>query len=379
MKRRELRIDIIRGIAMLTILLNHTAIPFHKIYSYHGPVIPTLTEYGYSSAASLFVSLSGYMVGMVYLRRDNAISLILARAWKLYLINAAILFGLIVFSYLSSPAHDSFWKLRPMIDPPFKEIVKFLTLTDGPAFTDILQLYVALMLATPVAIFLIKRSPILLAACSIGLWSLVQIAGFFLSPNGVPLSNGHSLNVLAWQLTFFLPMIAGKMKLHEPILKWFERQPKALLIFWGLLAISGIARELHAEGIVPGHYYLINRPLNGPVWLAHSLLVLGAYISLLTWLGDHLERWPFRRLASMGRNSLYVFVASTPIIYLASLSFGALGTLGYLLSIATVLSLSFVIAAWGDQSKQRKLAQQLAAQPQTGNHEKTLHAERATT
>jgi len=361
---------------MLTILLNHTAIPLREIYFYNGPVIPTLTEYGYSSAASIFVAMSGYMVGMIYLRRPNPIRSILARAWQLYLINISLLCTLVAFAYLSPPANDSFWGLRPMIEPPYTSIIKFLTLLDAPAFTDILQLYVALMLLASIAILIILRSPALLAACSIGLWAVMQIAGVLLSPEGAPLSNGHSLNVLAWQLTFFLPMIAGKAKLHEPIFKWFEQHLKAVVALWGLLAIGAIAHELHVERILPGFYYLINRPLNSPIWVTHSLLVLGAYIGLVTWLSPHLQRWPFRLLASLGRNSLNVFAASMLFIYLATLGFGSLGFAGYLLSVAAVLFPSFLVAAWGDQRKQQKSVQRLAAQPQADSHENALHAER---
>jgi len=364
MKKRETRIDIIRGIAMLTILLNHTALPLRAIYHYSGPVIPTLTEYGYSSAASLFVAMSGYMVGMVYLKRPNPIRSVLTRASQLYLINAGLLCALVALAYLAPAANDSFWQLRPIVEPPYMGIVKFLALLDAPAFTDILQLYVTLMLVTSAAILLIRRSVLLLAVCSIGLWALMQVLGFLLPSTSVPLSNGHSLNVLAWQLTFFLPMIAGKMKLHEKLFAWFEKKPRAVAALWFLVFIAGVSDVLDVERFIPASHTLMSRQLNGVIWIGHSLLVLLAYAGLLTWLLPHLQRWPFQLLASLGRNSLNVFVASTPIMYVATLAFGTLGLAGYLLSVGSVVTLCLLVAAWGDQRKQRKSAQQ-TSQPLT--------------
>ncbi|PTD22098.1 hypothetical protein CV103_10025 [Sphingomonas fennica] len=355
---RDQRIDILRGIAIVTILLNHISIPLRTLFHYHGPTIPTLTQYGYSSAASLFVAMSGYMVGMVYLKRPSPMKAAVKRAGELYVINLIVLAVIVPLAYAAPPALDSYWKLRPMIEPPFAALIRFLTLLDAPAFLDVLQLYVALLLLTPVAILLLRRSPLLLAGCSILLWAAMQVAGVVFTPDTVLLSNGHSLNVLAWQLTFFLPLIAGALRLHHRIFAWFEARPAATAWIWGALAVSALARIVAAERVLPLTYELVNRPLNSPVWLFHSVLVLAGYIGLLTWLRGHLQLWPFQLLASLGRNSLNVFAASIPLIYVLSWGFGSLdwGFAGYLLAFATLLGLSLAIAAWGDRRKHRKKA-----------------------
>lgn len=356
MKHRDIRIDILRGIAMLTILLNHIAIPLGSLYSYDWPTIPTLTQFGYSSAASLFVAMSGYMVGMVYMKKSSPSKAVLRRALQLYTTSLVILAIIVAFAYLFPPSLDRYWHLRPIVQPPFLQLLKFVFLLDAPAFLDIFQLYVTLLLVTPIAIVLYRRSPALLAACSIGLWAVMQLAGLVYTPDTVLLSNGHSLNVLAWQMTFFLPMIAGTMKLHQQIFAWLEQRPRVVLWIWVLLAVGAVARALAIERFVPLSYQLTNRPLNSPVWIGHSLLVLAGYAGLLVWLTPHLERWPFQKLASLGRNSLNVFATSIPLIYLISLAFGWLdwGFGGYLLGVAALLCASFAIAAWGDQKKQRK-------------------------
>jgi hypothetical protein len=356
MKTRDTRIDIIRGIAMLTILLNHISFALAGTHGYTGLTIPTLTYFGYSSAASLFVGMSGYMVGMAYLKRPNPTAAILRRARQLYLINLGLLGLLVAFAYIFPAHYDDFWHIKPFVQPPYVALLKFLALLDAPGFQDIFHLYVALMLVTPLAILLFRRSPLLLAACSIGVWGIMQIAGVIWSPDGVLLSNGHSLNVLAWQMTFFLPMIAGTMKLHQRMFDWLEGHPRAIVGLWVALLVAGIAYKLHAHAILPLNYQLTNRVLNSPIWVMHSLLVFGGYAGLLTWLAPHLQHWAFQLLASMGRNSLNVFAASIPLTYLivVALHWLALGTLGYLLGVVALVGLSLGVAAWGDRKKRRK-------------------------
>ena len=62
---RDSRIDTIRGFAMVTIIINHFSFLSAEL-GMTGPQIPTTTTFSVSSAAEIFVALSGYMVGMVY-------------------------------------------------------------------------------------------------------------------------------------------------------------------------------------------------------------------------------------------------------------------------------------------------------------------------
>lgn len=58
LQSREPRIDIMRGLALVVITLNHTALALYSI-GLEGPQIPTPSRYGYSSSALQFVALSG--------------------------------------------------------------------------------------------------------------------------------------------------------------------------------------------------------------------------------------------------------------------------------------------------------------------------------
>lgn len=359
---REPRIDIVRGIAIVTILLNHFAMAY-RATGFSGWTVPTPTQLGYSSAATIFVALSGYMVGLVYLRRAAPGRAVLRRAAELYLVNVAVFLIVLPAAPFVDPARDRFWFMQGLIADPLHGIWRFLTLRDAPAFLDVLQLYVVLLAMTPLAIALMRRSRWLLAGCSLALWAAIQLWPFVM-PAGSPVPViGRGMNALAWQMAFFLPMIAGAARLHEPLFAWFSRRPLALLPLLGALVAAAIVHSIDPLFAPPRiHLALTSRPVHGPIWTAHALLLLVAYLAVLAWATPWLKALPFRLLASLGRNSLAVYAASIPLIFAAALGIGSLRTdaAGYTAGTLLVLVLSQGVAAWGDRRKQRRRAAPVA-------------------
>ncbi len=353
---REPRIDIVRGIAIVTILLNHFAMAY-RATGFGGWTIPTPTQLGYSSAATIFVALSGYMVGLVYLRRPAPARAALRRAAELYLVNVAVFLIVLPAAPFVDPARDRFWYMQGLLADPLHGVLRFLTLRDAPAFLDVLQLYVVLLLMTPIAIALLRRSRWLLAGVSLGLWAAIQLWPFVM-PAGAPTPNiGRGMNALAWQMAFFLPMIAGAARLHEPLFAWFARRPLALLPLLGALVVAAILHHVDPL-LAPAriHLALTSRAAHGPIWTAHALLLLTAYLGLLVWATPYLKALPFRLLARLGRNSLAVYAASIPLIFAAALGIGGARAdgAGYITGMALVLALSLAVAAWADRRKQRR-------------------------
>jgi hypothetical protein len=355
---REVRIDIVRGIAILTILLNHFAMAYRAM-GYSGREIPTPTQLGYSSAASIFVALSGYMVGMVYLRRAQPVRAVLRRARDLYLINAALFVIVAPAALLADPARDRFWNMQRLVRDPLDGTIRFLTLRDAPAFLDVLQVYVVLLAMTPLAILLARRSRWLLIGASLGLWALIQLWPFVL-PRALPVPTiGRTLNPFAWQMAFFLPMVAGMGRLHQPVFAWLARHRWSVAPLF--LALAGLA-WLHAVDRPfapwPIHLALTSRPAHGPIWTGHALLLLGFYLALLVLATPWLRAWPFRLIASLGRNSLNVYASSIPAIFALALAIGRLRTdvAGLLAGTALVVLVAIGVAAWSDRRARRRKA-----------------------
>jgi hypothetical protein len=342
---REPRIDILRGFAILTIVLNHLTQAVDA-GGLRGGFIPTPTRYGYSTAAELFVFLSGYMVGLVYLARPAPIRAILRRAGTLWLYDLALLALVLPLAAIMTPAELAFWQFTPFLTTPVQAAIDFATLQHAPRLLDILQLYIILMLVAPVAIALHRRSPALMVALSLLLYVAAQvliIRRIALDPDG---RDDGLLKLLSWQALFFVPMALGAWRVHSRVFAWLERNWAALAILIGLFVVAAFAKIWQAEPTLfsPRHGLHLLR-------LGHALLVLLLYASLLTLAGPLLRLWPFRAIGTIGRHSLDCFAAGVVITYLLALVWDRVGgghALYYLLAMVAVL-LTGLVATWRDR------------------------------
>ncbi len=171
---RELRIDFIRGLAMLTIAINHLASILVDI-GYTGAKIPTLTSFGFSSAAEIFFILSGYMVGLVYSSKENVIKISLRRALRIYIYNVVTLFALIAISPILPDLLIQNTDLNYTISDPLKGIILFLLFMQHPYLLGILQVYVLFMVFLPIILILINLRIYATIFFSVLLYVITQI------------------------------------------------------------------------------------------------------------------------------------------------------------------------------------------------------------
>ncbi len=350
--QRDTRIDTIRGFAMVTIVINHLSLSISRI-GLQGPQIPTATTVSVSSAAEIFVALSGYMVGMVYLRKPNANALLIKRAGKLYAWNILLFIVALIFTTFSDQQYNTTFRLNPITTEPMQAVAYFMLLAYGPFLIDILQLYIILMLVSPIAVWLVRRSPILLITTSILTYCLFHIAFRFMpeiggSPNPLEIDRWR-FHPAAWQLMFFIPMTAGTMKLHEKAFRLLERRPQIFWITMIVFSVIGLVR------ILPGapHIYLADRGTLGPVRLLHSFIVLLLYAGAVTILRDRSNNFIMQSFALIGRHSLNAFLLSTAATFVAVYVWHrwSLGWIGYVgLTLAT-LCLVLIAAKHWDRRK----------------------------
>jgi hypothetical protein len=349
---REQRIDIIRGIAMLIILINHLTQAI-KFYGLDGWEIPTPTKYSYSSAAELFVIMSGYMVGLVYLSKPGATGKVISRAGKLYGYNIVLLIAVAAFIPWLAAEEAVFWRFDPLSESPLVSAASFAALIYAPRLLDILQLYIILLLATPLAISLYRRSPLRLAVASVVTYLITEV-GVTFYPFDLPLVHWH-FNPFAWQVLFFVPMALGVSRLHTKLFTLIDgdrRIPIAVLV---LVMLTLVSRSFQLDHLLPVRWAWTSRDNLGPLRLVHALLMVVFYASALSLVSPLLQRWPFQRLASIGRNSLNMFGLSVFTTYaLALLWDRLLGTYtGYLAMAAFSILLTIVTAALLDRKKRR--------------------------
>lgn len=304
------------------------------------------------------MALSGYMVGMVYVNKVDGGALILKRAGKLYAWNILLFSIAAAFTLASNVSYNLVFRLTPIIIDPFRAVAFFLVLAWGPFLVDILHLYIILMLVSPLALWILRRSPVGLVIISILIYCGFQL-GFRIapeiggSPNPIE-ADRWRFHPLAWQLIFFAPMAAGSVKLHVRLFQMLEQRR---LIFWVTLAIFvgvGVAKAIPNAP----HFYLADRGTLGAIRLLHSLLVLLLYAGLVTLLKDHLQNPILRALGLIGRHSLNVFILSSAATFLAVYIWLrlSLGWSGYAtLTIGTVL-LVWGAAKYWDNRKVAKIA-----------------------
>lgn len=346
---REPRIDLMRGFAILTIVLNHLtqAVEFGGL---KGGFIPTPTRYGYSTAAELFVFLSGYMVGLVYLARPRPIRAILRRAATLWLYDVALLALVLPLAAIMTPGDLAFWQLKPFLTEPVSAAIDFATLQHAPRLLDILQLYIILMLAAPVAIALHRRSPVLMLATSVLLYAAAQgLIAWRISADPAARDDGL-LKLLSWQMLFFVPMALGAWRAHTTVFAWLEGNWAALAGLLVLFTAAAVAKLAQAEPLLfsPQHGLHLLR-------LGHALVVLLLYASILTLAGPLLRFGPFRLIGTVGRHSLDCFAAGVVFTYALALAWDRAGggrALYYLLAAVAVL-LTGLVAVWRDGRRDR--------------------------
>src|SRR5215468_6410282 len=197
--RRDLRLDLFRGLALLFIFIDH--IP-DNVLSY-----VTLHSVAFSDAAEVFVFISGYAAAMVYgkaLQRQGCIAAagrIYRRVWQLYaahILTFMILAAGVCYATLSlqNQNYTDDFGIDNFVDEPQVAIIKLLLLEYQPQFLDILPMYMIFLGVLPLLLLLLRRwlpLPLMIS----GLLYLLTLR-FGWQPHSYPEDEGWFFNPLAW-------------------------------------------------------------------------------------------------------------------------------------------------------------------------------------
>lgn len=210
---------------------------------------------------------------------------------------------------------------------------------------------------TPLAMVLARRKPIALAAISFTVWAVLHnhalrdAVSFFHLP----------FNPLAWQLLFFVPMLLGARRIHEPIFVFLEKHRAVFYVLLGLMALITVQRVTRWAGYGYGIPWSDRYFLGGALLIGNALLI-SFYASALAVLRNHLTSLPLVILASIGRNSLYCFAASIVATYalVCLWEYAAPTYAGYLAVNAMILVIVATLAWVLDLFTQRRAARKRA-------------------
>ncbi|MHC6645328.1 OpgC domain-containing protein [Alteromonas sp. HB246098] len=313
---RDNRIDLIRGFAMVTICVNHITWMLGKVESV-GQKIPTLTHYGYSSAAEIFFFMSGYMVGMVYLNKPDMRAKLLGRAFHLYRINIALFLLLAALSFVSP--NMQFLQLTGLdhLSNNFPlALVQYLLFFYCPMFTDLLLTYVILLTVSVPFSKLLKMNAMAFIVVITGLYIFSQYFPTLKLSNVATFDGKWSFNLFSYQFLFMLGVFAGHQKLINQI---FEKVDKNTVL-WSALSMASLVgfyaiKRYDLLGL-KGQLWLAKESL-GPIRILHFFVVITALMSMLSLFKKVLNIWPLTVLALIGRQSLTAFCVSVVSCYIA--------------------------------------------------------------
>lgn len=345
--KRDASIDILRGLALITITINHIT-GFTDRMHMVGMQFPTLTLWGFSSAAEVFFLLSGYLVGAVYfsVAKDPPVREFAGKVWrragKLYLYNLVLFLVLLPLCLLSRDlARLSFYSW--FIEKGPASIVDFLILYTQPYCLEILVTYMTLLAAAPIFAMLLRLNILLALTISIALYWFAHEHAWFNIIGGSPVGDWRwNFNPASWQLIFYGALAAGRYRL---LAKMEQRADgnwhwlvAPLLLFTGL-TILFLAQDWFAFEVLYQSKIRI-----GPVRVVHALSVCWLIMSIL-WMWPRLQKlWLMKQCAVIGSSSLQAFVVCVALSYTAG--FVWIEYLPYhaayiLLCIATVVLLGF--------------------------------------
>lgn len=361
--RRDLRLDLFRGLANWAIFLDH--VPNNMV------AWLTTRNYGFSDAAELFVFVSGFTVAFVYARIMRAKGLlvaaagILGRVWQIYVAYVLLfVFYVVAIGYVAQRyghAHllDEY-NVRRLIADPVEFLKHGLLLEYRPLNLDVLPLYIALMVPFAPVLWLLTKVPNVALAASLVLYIAARAFGWNLP--GYP-SGTWYFNPFAWQFLFVIgawTAIVDRARLQK-ILASGVMLPLA----WVVVALSAatiLAPHIGIDWLVPESLQLFvsqNDKTNlAPYRIAH-FLALAIIVARLIPRNSPALDWPvWQPLIVCGQRSLEVFCAGT---FLAAIAYFALDLVNgspMAQVFVSVMGISGMIAvayfrSWSKESKSR--------------------------
>lgn len=372
---RDQRIDLLRGIALVMIFINH--IP--------GTIWENVTSrnFGFSDAAEGFVLMSGMATGLAYgvpFLKGNPTWAQALRPWRraftLWWVHVLVVCVIVLLFFITQDQTgivDMAEKrnILPMLHDPAQFLPALVLLGHQFAYADILPLYIFLMLCAPAILFLAVRWPLALIAGSLALWFVVGL--FKVKMPTFPLDYGWFFNPLAWQVLFVTGIVTG-LRLRQgqrllPVRGW------AVRLAIGFLILSAIWVQVPVVSSWGGHgLWLLYEYAGFPSVLTSfdkSFLFLPRLLHILA-LAYVLSALPVVRqlatkpavapLVMLGRHSLPVFATSTVLAYGAQVVKSIHGP-STILDTAMILAGLVVLFAVAQRFDTRKQTKSVATPP----------------
>ncbi|ADO48822.1 OpgC domain-containing protein [[Enterobacter] lignolyticus] len=339
--KRDLRIDMLRGIALVMMVVAHV-----EILSAFNVV--TWERFGLTTGAEGFVILSGFVLGFLKRRQLHTEPLLsvsyslVRRAATLYIVNIVIILTILIFRHFSFI--DTF-ELTHFTDRysgvayamyPVSEQVKeawyneILFLQIGPHQSQILGLYFYLLLLSPIFLWLLYSGrAVILLSISLIVYGYFQVTREHL----ISAEFDFAFPLMAWQFIYVLGMCCGWYK--EELLS-LARTQSGRAVVSGMVLIAVVMMFIaqnHTNPFMPRFLLLHVIPAKNFDWLYHNFagknelgplrilndacLIVSVYL-VLTYFWAPVNKLAGWFLIPLGQNSLYVFILHVYVVLAVS-------------------------------------------------------------
>lgn len=356
--RRDPRIDVLRGLALLMIFVDH--IPGNWLS------LITLANFGFSDAAEVFVLLAGFSSMLAYgkiFQRDgvrSGLRRIVLRLARIYLFQIGLLLttfavGLLWITHFQLQPTI----LRPVLEAPVAGLVNALILHAVPTNLDILPLYIVLLAAFPLVYFGLRTKPWLALSISSVMWLAANLADDFNLPNWMD-GQKWFFNPFAWQFLFAvgaaLAMLTAAHNGALPRVKWLAWVCVAYLAFAFVQSAPWVAWRLPSLQL-----FTMSPPdkTNLDILRLLNVLALAYLVFSSTRVRAVARRRWLQPFEACGRHSLEVFAAGCVVALLGRLLFRTTApTLEIQVAInAAGLATMCLVAWWLEWQRHRLVGQ----------------------
>lgn len=325
---RILTLDLMRGYFLIVIILNH----LH--YYPSGLEWFTGQSYLYASTAEGFFIVSGIVLGIVRGAKliDKpfwlAAKKLVQRGFQLYIISIILVLLFTFFGWLFIDSAGLKFGIFHPSGNVFELIWKTVSLQYIYGWADYLRLYAIFILASPVALWLLRR----------GLWYVVLLVSVLIWSlyAYVPTPSGSLSQPFSWQLIFFIGFIIG---FHAPGIKTWWRNLKSqrrraiiattitlaiVTMIANVLIVFGRELPYIGSSLIGLDEYL-STFFNKDQLPLPRLLLAGTWFAALYFVVAHWEKRISKAvgwlLLPLGTNSLYVYTIQAFIVFIALIIF----------------------------------------------------------
>lgn len=207
--KRLIALDMLRGYALVCIMLDHMPISVLRGF--------TLANFSIFDAAELFVLLSGFLVGMVWLsveRKQGRKAVQWRFARRAFEVWRALVFGGLLMALVSAGLlamdmdHTAIWHQYAVwvLENPLGFFGVLASMWLQPNLLDVLAVYVILLASVPLLVPLMQRYPVGFAAASFVVWCFAPVMNAFVPNHRL---GGLLFNPFGWQMLFFSGVAMG--------------------------------------------------------------------------------------------------------------------------------------------------------------------------